>query len=116
MSTGIVSIPGELFLREKGKVVKGVSPSLKMIINSAKAGDVMGILHSTKARGEIIADPASAAGLLPEQIHVLNAAVRKGEIPDAILLKASSPFAPAVLLAYVLLQLLGDGPLAWWFG
>lgn len=109
-------IPGELFLREHGKVVKGIAPSLKTIINSAKAGDVMGILHSTKQQGEVIADPASAAGLLPEQIHVLNVAVKKGEIPNEIMLKASSPFAPAVLMAFVLLQLLGDGPLAWWFG
>ncbi len=109
-------IPGELFLREKGKVVKGIAPSLKTIINSAKAGDVMAILRATKPKGEVLADPSSAAGLLPEQIHALNAAVRKGEIPDAMLLKASSPFAPAVLMAYALLQLLGDGPLAWWFG
>ncbi|QQR92648.1 MAG: prepilin peptidase [Candidatus Iainarchaeum archaeon] len=109
-------IPGELFVRENGKVVKGVAPSLKTIINSAKAGDVMGILHAHKQKGEVIANPASAAGLLPEQIHALNAAVKRGDIPNEIMLKASSPFAPAVLMAYVLLQLLGDGPLAWWFG
>lgn len=109
-------IPGELFVHEHGKVVKGVAPSLKTIINSAKAGDVMGILNGGKQKGEVIANPASAAGLLPEQIHVLQSAVKKGEIPNEIMLKASSPFAPAVLMAYVVLQFLGDGPLAWWFG
>ena len=108
-------ISNELIVMENGEFKRILSVSLKMIIKSAKARDVMQLLQMGQSRGEKIANPASAAGFYPEQIKILQQAVRDGKLSDSIQLKASAPMVPAVLMAYLALQLLGDGPLQWVF-
>lgn len=109
-------IPGEWIGLSGGKVTRRLPVSFQTIIKAGVERDLETIMRFLKPSGEAWADPRQAAGVYPEDIARLQAAVKKGELENTILVKASAPFAPAVLIAYLLLTLLGDGPLAWWFG
>lgn len=106
-------IPGEWIGLRNGKVVRENGISFKTIIKAGVERDLVTIMRTFKSSGDAWADPRQAAGVYPDQIDKLQSAVKKGQLDDSIRVKASAPFAPAVLLAYVLLTALGDGPLAW---
>ncbi len=106
-------IPGEWIGLKDGKVVRERSVSFKTIIKAGMDRDLGTIMRIIHPSGESWADPRQAAGVYPDQIAKLQHAVKEGLLDDTIKVKASAPFAPAVLLAYVLLNALGDGPLAW---
>jgi len=109
-------IPGEWIGVEHGKLTRRLPVSFQTIIKAGVERDLETIMRFLKPQGEAWADPRQAAGVYPDDIARLQAAVKKGELENTILVKASAPFAPAVLIAYVVLSLFGDGPLAWWFG
>ncbi len=106
-------IPGEWIGLRNGKVVREDGVSFKTIIKAGVERDLETIMRTFKSSGDAWADPRQAAGVYPEDIAKLQRAVKNGQLEDVIKIKASAPFAPAVLLAYVLLTVLGDGPLAW---
>ncbi len=106
-------IPGEWIGLKDGKVVRENGVSFKTIIKAGMDRDLGTIMRIIHPSGDAWADPRQAAGVYPEQIALLQNAVKKGLLDDIIKVKASAPFAPAVWLAYVLLNALGDGPLAW---
>lgn len=106
-------IPGEWIGVERGKVTRKTPVSFKTIIKALVERDLSAAMNVIHPSGVAWANPQQAAGVYPDQIALLQNAVKKGLLDDTILVKASAPFAPAVLLAYVLLNLLGDGPLAW---
>lgn len=109
-------IPGEWIGVERGKLTRRLPVSFQTIIKAGVERDLETIMRFLRPQGDAWADPRQAAGVYPEDIARLQAAVKKGELENTILVKASAPFAPAVLIAYLLLTILGDGPLAWWFG
>lgn len=106
-------IPGEWIGMQHGKLVRQSPASFKTIIKAGVERDLGAIMRIIKSSGDAWADPRQAAGVYPDQIAKLQSAVKKGLLEDTIKVKASAPFAPAVLLAYVILNALGDGPLAW---
>jgi preflagellin peptidase FlaK len=106
-------IVGERIVKVEDKVVRETPVSFQMIIKAGFRRDIGMILRFLNPTGEILADPRRAAGVYPEDIARLQKEVKAGRLSDDIKVKASSPFAPAVLLAYVFLQLVGDNFLAW---
>lgn len=106
-------IPGEWIGLRGGKIVREKPVSFQTIIKALVERDLVLLMSVIRPSGEAWANPQQAAGVYPEQIALLQQAVREGKLDDSILVKASAPFAPAVLLAYILLNILGDGPLAW---
>lgn len=109
-------IPGEWIGLVDGKLTRRLPVSFQTIIKAGFARDLDTIMRFLQPSGEAWVDPRQAAGVYPDDIVRLQTAVQKGELENTILVKASAPFAPAILLAYLLLTILGDGPLAWWFG
>lgn len=109
-------IPGEVIALRDGKIVREPGPSLKTIIKAGSERNLSMIFSVISPTGELLANPRQAAGFYPDQIARLQSEVKKGVLSDEIKVKASAPFAPAVLFAYVVLSFLGDGPLAWWYG
>ncbi|MDP2666999.1 MAG: prepilin peptidase [Candidatus Diapherotrites archaeon] len=107
-------IPGELIVVEHGKPARKTRPPLATLIKAKTPAEVMQWfippVHSL-----VLANPLSAAGLTDDQLSQLKSLVKKGELENHIRIKASAPFVPAVLLAYLLLNLLGDIPWVWWF-
>jgi len=59
-------------------------------------------------KGKEIISSKSAAGLEEKQIAKLKELAKKGKIPDRLLVKESAPFVPAVLIAYIVLNIVGD--------
>lgn len=106
-------IPGEWIGLMNGKVLREKPVSFQTIIKALFERDLVLLMKIIRPSGEAWANPQQAAGVYPEQIVLLKKAVREGKLDDRISLKASAPFAPAVLLAYILLNVVGDGPLAW---
>jgi preflagellin peptidase FlaK len=106
-------IAGERIVKRGEKVVREPPLSFKTIIKAGMQRNRTMILSLFHPSGEILADPRRAAGVYPHDIVRLKAEVKAGRLSDEIKVKASSPFAPAVLLAYVFLNAVGDGPLAW---
>lgn len=106
-------IVGERIVKVGDKVVREPSVSFQMIIKAGFRRDIGMIMRFLNPTGEILADPRRAAGVYPEDIERLQKEVKAGRLTDEIKVKASSPFAPAVLLAYVFLNLIGDNFLAW---
>ncbi|MBM3282041.1 MAG: hypothetical protein FJY86_01715 [Candidatus Diapherotrites archaeon] len=106
-------IVGEWIGLVNGKVVREKPVSFQTIIKALFERDLVLLMKIIHPPGEAWANPQQAAGVYSEQIALLKKAVREGKLEDRISLKASAPFAPAVLLAYILLNVVGDGPLAW---
>ena len=105
-------IVGELIVQRGDSIARESSWSFQTIIKAGLQRDVSGLLNMMRPSGTILADPRKAAGVYPEDIVVLQRLVKEGKLSDEIKVKASSPFVPAVLLAYVFLNTMGDGPLA----
>jgi preflagellin peptidase FlaK len=106
-------IVGERIVKVGDKTIREPLVSFGTIIKAGFQRDIGMIFRFLNPTGEILADPRRAAGVYPEDIAKLQAEVSAGRLTDSIRVKASSPFAPAVLLAYVFLNIFGDLFLAW---
>jgi len=56
----------------------------------------------------MVVSSLAARGVTDEEMALLKGAVERKEIEDAITIKLSAPFVPAVLIGYLALQLVGD--------
>jgi len=94
---------------QKGKKVEIMEPvGIKKLIKqfvANKSGKATG-LQETK--GRVIAASNNAAGLSAEEIAELKSLAAEGKIPKDLLVKESAPFVPAVLIAYIALNAVGD--------
>jgi preflagellin peptidase FlaK len=101
-------IAGENIVIEKGEVKRVEGLGLGMIINHIRNNRFDKIRQALERNGEVLASERSAGGLTTEQIKKLQGLVNEGRLEDGIKIKDSAPFVPAVLIAYVVLQLTGD--------
>jgi len=108
--TGLVEgeIAGENIALENGKPERLPGMNLGMIINHIRNNRFDKVLAALNRKEEMLASERSAGGLTNEQIKKLQMFVREGELEDSIKIKDSAPFVPAVLVAYVVLQVTGD--------
>jgi len=95
-------------LIEKGKNVE-IAPELgiKKLIkyfaqNRFKAMELL------QPKGRAIVSSRSAGGLTEEEIIELKRLSKEGKIGKSLLVKESAPFVPAVLIAYIALNIVGD--------
>jgi len=96
-------ICGESIKLVRGKVVREKGFNMRMLINylvQYKSGEL--------AKGNEIVSPLKARGVTLEEISKLKELVAKGKTENRILVKESVPIVPAMLLAYLVLNLLGD--------
>ena len=91
---------------EKIEIVKeiGMKKLIKYFVSN-KFGKAM---EAMQPKGKEIISSKSAAGLEKKQIAKLKELAKKGKIPDKLLVKESAPFVPAVLIAYIALNIVGD--------
>lgn len=59
-------------------------------------------------KGKTIVSSRSAGGLTGEEILLLKKLAKENKVPKELLIKESAPFVPAILIAYVLLNIVGD--------
>jgi len=64
--------------------------------------------RSGKALGKEIVSSRAAGGLTKEEISKLKRLASAGKIPKGLEVRETAPFVPAVLIAYVILNVVGD--------
>lgn len=101
-------ITAETIVLQKGKVRRIGALKIGNIINHLRNNNLAALSGLINPRGKLLANSRSAAGITVEQLEELKEAVREKRIEDRIKIKLSAPFVPAMLIAYVILQLVGD--------
>jgi archaeal preflagellin peptidase FlaK len=100
-------IPQETIFEKNGEIIR-VQPSIVTIINYLKSNRLGLLSEIIFPKEKIFANALSAAGVTEEQLKMLRKAVEEKKIEDKIMVKKSVPFVPAVLVAYIALQIMGD--------
>lgn len=59
-------------------------------------------------KGKTIVSSRSAGGLTKEEIMLLKKLAKENKVPNELMVKESAPFVPAILIAYALLNIVGD--------
>ncbi|VVC00848.1 Type IV leader peptidase family protein [uncultured archaeon] len=101
-------VPDAMVLECCGKIEVREAPSLKSVIKKLIDNRVESCLSEMKPKGRVIADPRSAGGLEEKEAAELRKLALEGKIPAEIPVRKTMAFVPAMLLAYILLQITGD--------
>lgn len=96
-----------VLIEGKPKIIEQIE--IKKIINYIKDNKFNELFAALRMpEGRIIASSRSAAGITEEQLNELRELAEKNEIENSITVKKSAPLVPAVLIAYILSQIIGD--------
>lgn len=101
-------IPAETIVLRQGKPERFKGLNWAKIIKYFKEYNLSAVKSLLQPEGRIIASSRSAAGVMPEQIDELKNLVQKKKLKNEIIVKLSAPLAPAVLIAFIALSLVGD--------
>ncbi len=95
-------ISAETISVQKGVVKRELAQGMKSFINYIK--------HYNLAESDkrIIADNLKARGLTDEEISELQKLVKQGKLKNFVYVKESAPMVPAFLVAFIILNLIGD--------
>ncbi len=94
---------------KRGKTVKIVKElAIKKLIKYFASNRVGKAMELIQPKGEVVISSHSAGGLTKKEIKELKALAAKKKIPDSLMVKESAPFVPAVLIAYIALNIVGD--------
>lgn len=96
-------IPAEFIRIVNGKVAREKGFNIKKLINYLAQHRM-----SNAKQGVEIVSPLKARGVTEEEIKKLKELVKKKMLEDFIYIKESMPMVPAILVAYIVLNILGD--------
>jgi preflagellin peptidase FlaK len=100
-------IPAETIYLENGKPKRGKGFNMRMIFYYIKRGDTAGLKKYLKEKNVVVSS-RRACGLTPEEIKILRKYVKQGMLKDELEVKVSTPMVPAMLVAYIALNVIGD--------
>ncbi|MDD5148695.1 MAG: A24 family peptidase C-terminal domain-containing protein, partial [Candidatus ainarchaeum sp.] len=101
-------IPAETLLEKNGKIEKAREFEIKKIINHLIHNNMEELLQAMKPEGRIVVSSARAAGLEIEDIKKLRELAEEKKIGNTLEIRESVPFVPAILIGYVILNIVGD--------
>ncbi len=101
-------ITGETIILENNEVKRIPAIEIKTIINYLKNNKIQEIIKLLKPSGKIITSNFKAAGITQESINELQELVKQNKIKNTIIVKSSAPLVPAILIAYIITQIIGD--------
>ena len=101
-------IVAETLYLQDGQVKPFKGVQMAKLIKYLRENNLAAVMQAFNPPGQVIVDSRSAAGLLPEQVKRLQQLAAQGKLEDQISLKKSAPLAPAILIGYVVLSLIGD--------
>ena len=101
-------IVAETFTETDGKVERRAPLEIKRIINYFTNNRVQALREYLNPSGRIIASSRNARGLTDEEILELRRLVKEKKLENAVVIKLSAPFVPALLIAYLALNIIGD--------
>jgi len=95
-------ISAETISVQKGVVKRELAQGMKSFINYIKHYNI------AESNKRIIADNLKARGLTDEEISELQKLVKQGKLKNFVYIKESAPMVPAFLVAFIILNLIGD--------
>ncbi len=101
-------IVAESFVETGGKVKRHAPLEIKRIINYFTNNKVRELREYLNPPGRIIASSRKARGLINEEILELRRLVKERKLENVVVIKLSAPFVPALLIAYLALNIVGD--------
>ncbi len=101
-------ISGQTIVQNGKKVEIVEEMGMKKLIKYFTSNRFGKAIKTMQPKGKEIISSKSAAGITEKQISKLKELAKKGKIPDRLLVKESAPFVPAVLIAYIALNIVGD--------
>jgi len=101
-------IPDCYIVENNGKAELIEGPSIKKVIKNIMNNRMENLLADFKPQGKIISSPNRAGGLTAQEAEKLKAMAQKGAAPKKIFVRKTLAFVPAILIAYLTLQLTGD--------
>lgn len=101
-------IPAETIILKDGAVLKKEPLEIKRIINYFKDNNLEGLKAYLSPKGTEVISARKARGVTDEEISELKKLVKQGLLENRIRIKMSAPFVPAVLIGYVMLNIVGD--------
>ena len=101
-------IPANTWVLKEGKASLFEGVGFKTIFKAVKERNMALIERAKKPEGKVLASGMSAAGFTPQQVKAFKALAAKGKAPEEITIKLGAPLAPAILIAFVVLHIIGD--------
>lgn len=98
----------DITLLEKNDRIFEKKTSIKSILKHLKENNLEGLKEMLNPKARTVISSSQADGLSKEQIKELKWLAEKGLIEKEIRIKESTAFVPAILLAYIMLQTIGD--------
>jgi len=99
-------IPAEKIIARGAKIERKYAGGMKSFINYIRHYKIASQAETGKSR--VIADSRRARGVTEEELSELKRLVKQGKLEDRISVQESAPMVPAILVAYVALNLVGD--------
>ena len=101
-------IPAETLMEQEG-IVKKIEPlGIKKIINYLTNNRVQELQGLLQPSGRVIISSNRARGLSEEELEELKTLAKENKIGNTMEVKLSAPFVPALLIAYLALNVVGD--------
>ncbi|MBU1120876.1 prepilin peptidase [Candidatus Micrarchaeota archaeon] len=101
-------IPAQSIYLVEGKIVKSEPLKIATIIKYLTSNNLNQLMDYLKPKGKTVVSSMRAAGFTVEEIKELKELVRERKIEEKIKVKLTAPMIPAVLMAFVLLNVIGD--------
>ncbi|MFH1239995.1 MAG: prepilin peptidase [Candidatus Diapherotrites archaeon] len=101
-------IPAETMLFNNGKVIKKPQIEIKTIIKYFKDNNLEGLKEYMNPKGREVISARKARGVTDGEIIELKKLQKGGLLENKMRIKMSAPFVPAVLIGYVMLNIVGD--------
>ncbi|MBU2475967.1 A24 family peptidase [Candidatus Micrarchaeota archaeon] len=101
-------IPAVSFYEVEGKIIEKKALETGKIINNLRNNNLEALLQELRPKGKEIVSMRKAAGLEEKEIIELKKLAKEKKIPEEIEIKLTAPMVPAVLIAYVLVNITGD--------
>ncbi|MCR4335727.1 MAG: A24 family peptidase [archaeon] len=101
-------IPDKYVVEKNNRIELVEGPSIKRVIKNLMNNKIETSLEDFKVKGKVIGSPAQAGGFTEKEVQRLKEKAKKGFGPKEIVVRKTMAFVPAILIAYLVLQLSGD--------
>ncbi|MCH7902925.1 prepilin peptidase [archaeon] len=101
-------IPDKYIVERNSKIEFVEGPSIKSVIKNLMNNRIENAIKDFKIKGRVLASPKAAGGLTNKDVKELKEKAAKGLMVKTINVRKTMAFVPAILVAYIVLQLTGD--------
>ena len=101
-------VPDKYIVERNSKIEFVEGPSIKSVIKNLMNNRIENAIKDFKIKGRVLASPKAAGGLTNQEVKELKEKAAKGLMVKTINVRKTMAFVPAILVAYIVLQLTGD--------